>query len=138
MIDDERVNRNTSYSERSSSSKVGVSEKDYGPNSQQPDVSVEELDRLCTEFFEREVSVTQRASFIEQQTQQQSYDSVRFQQRRLRLTASNFGKVARIRPTTLVTNLVKGLLYSKPVNSRALRWAKLMKQMLKMSKKVLC
>ena len=45
----------------------------YGLSSQQPDVSPEELDRLCLEFYRREVSVTaEQAQAIEGATQQQS------------------------------------------------------------------
>ena len=59
------------------SSSNSTAQNDYGPTSQQPDVSKEELHRLCTEFFEREVHVTEdRASLIEQQTRQQSDDSI--------------------------------------------------------------
>ena len=101
------------------------SDPDYGLTSQQPDVSKEELDRLCMEFYEREVSVTvDKASLLEQQTHLQSDDSLWFQQQRLRLTASKFGKVARRKITTPVASLVKTLLYNKPANTKALRWGK--------------
>ena len=46
---------------------------DYGPDSQQPDVTPDELDRLCSEFFERDVRVTvDQARNIEGATKQQS------------------------------------------------------------------
>ena len=54
-----------------------------------------------------------QCSYIEQHTQRQSEDSLWHHQRRLRHTASNFGRVAKRRPTTPVGNLVKSLLYSK-------------------------
>ena len=42
----------------------------YGPNSQQPDVSSEELDHLCLEFYKREILVTsEEAKAIEKATQ---------------------------------------------------------------------
>ena len=43
-------------------------------------------------------------------------------QRKLRLTASNFGRVAKRRSTTPVANLVKSLLYSKAFSTEATRW----------------
>lgn len=80
---------------------------------------------MCVEFFRREVNVDQqKATIVEEQTRLQSDDSLWFQQRRLRLTASNFEKVARRRSTTPVANLVKSLLYNKPVNTKGLRWGK--------------
>ena len=95
----------------------------YGPESQQDDVSPTELLQLCQEFHQREVHVSpQQRSYIEQHTQRQSEDSLWHHQRRLRLTASNFGRVAKRRPTTPVGNLVKSLLYSKRFSTEATRW----------------
>ena len=95
----------------------------YGPSSQQPDVSPEELDRLCSEFYRREVLVTaEQAKAIERATRQQSDSPDWYRHRRVRVTASNFGRIARRRDTTPVANLIKSLLYSKPVNAPSLRW----------------
>ena len=95
----------------------------YGRNSQQDDASPSELLQLCQEFHQREVNITQQQrSYIEQHTKHQSEDSLWHQQRKLRLTASNFGRVAKRRPTTPVGNLVKSLLYSKPFSTEATRW----------------
>ena len=99
------------------------SQHHYGPNSQQPDPSKEELDHLCTEYYSREVvTCTEDAAYVEAHTRQQSEDRLWFHQRRLRLTASNFGKVAKRRDTTLVANLVKTLLYGKVFSTAATRW----------------
>ena len=98
-------------------------QRHYDLNSQQPDPSKEELDHLCTEYYSREVvTCTEDAAYVEAYTRQQSEDSLWFQQRRLRLTASNFGKVAKRRDTTLVANLVKTLLYGKMFSTAATRW----------------
>ena len=111
--------RTTKYS---TSSTVNT---DYGPSSQQPDVDSDELRRLCTEYYEREVAVaSDRRAVIEHETRLQSETSMWYHQRRIRLTASNFGKVAKRRPTTPVANLVKSLLYSKSIESSSLRWGK--------------
>ena len=66
----------------------------------------------------------EQALEIEKKTRLQSEEMMWYQQRRLRLTASNFGTVAKRRSTTPVANLVKSLLYSKPVNSKPIRWGK--------------
>ena len=68
------------------------------------------------------MTCTEDAAYVEAHTRQQSEDSLWFQQRRLRLAASNFGKVAKRRDTTLVANLVKTLLYGKVFSTEATRW----------------
>jgi len=45
---------------------------DYGPDSQQPDVTPEELDCLCSEFFELDDLTVDQARNIEEATKQQS------------------------------------------------------------------
>ena len=80
---------------------------------------------LSREFYEREVVVTAtHAEEIEQQTRLQSETGIWYQQRRLRLTASNFGRVVKRRSTTCVANLVKSLLYSKNLDTSSLRWGR--------------
>ena len=98
---------------------------DYGPDSQQPDATPEELDRLCSEFFARDVRVTvDQAKAIERATQQQSDIPEWYRQRRLRITASNFGRIARRRDTTPVAKTIKSLLYSRPFDAPSLRWGR--------------
>ena len=64
----------------------------------------------------------EQAQAIERATQQQSDSPDCYRHRRLRVTASNFGRIARRRDSTPVANLIKSLLYSKPVNAPSLRW----------------
>ena len=98
---------------------------DYGTDSHQPDVTPEELDHLCFEFFEHEVRVTvEQAWNIEEATKQQSATPEWYHQRCLRLTASNFGRIARRRDTTPVANVIKSLLYSRPFDAPSLRWGR--------------
>lgn len=102
-----------------------LQQHDYGLHSQQPDPSPECLKSLCEQFYAREVAVDDdKAGYIEANSRQQCDSSFWFQQRRLRITASNFGKVAKRRKTTPVANLVKSLLYSKEVNTAAIRWGR--------------
>ena len=95
----------------------------YGPNSQQDDLAPSELAHICHDFFHREVAIPlERILYVEQNTRLQADDSLWHQQRRLRLTASNFGRVAKRRSTTPVGNLVKSLLYWKSFSTEATRW----------------
>lgn len=97
----------------------------YGDTAQQPDISPEELRVLCEEYYHREVVVsTEEATQIEVATREQADSALWFQHRRKRLTASNFGKVAKRRPTTPVANMVKALLYSRSLETKALRWGR--------------
>ena len=95
----------------------------YGPNAQQDDLPSTELLQLCQEFYQREVVISaDRGLYIGQNTRQQADDSLWHQQRKLRLTSSNFGKVSKRRSTTPVANLVKSLLYGKLFSTEATRW----------------
>ena len=95
----------------------------YGVTAQQPDISQDELTVLCDEYYTREIVVTRdEACKIEEETREQSDSVLWYHHRSLRLTASNFGKVAKRRATTPVANLVKALLYSRRVETKALRW----------------
>jgi ribosomal protein S12 methylthiotransferase accessory factor YcaO len=67
----------------------------YGLDSQQPDPPSEELERLRKEFYQREVEISlEDANYVKANTRKQSEDSLWHQQRRLRVTASNFVKIA--------------------------------------------
>ena len=99
------------------------SQHDYGPNSQQPDVPPAELHLLCSEFYQREVVVTPvEAQQIETDTQGQAEAKLWYHHRRLRVTSSNFGKIAKRRATTPVAAQVKCLLYGKNLETKAIRW----------------
>ena len=95
----------------------------YGPESQQDDITPSELLQLWQDFYDRELKVpNDKRNYIEQNTRHQSEYSLWHQQRKLRVTASNFGRVAKRRSTTPVGNLVKSLLYSKTFSTEATRW----------------
>ena len=123
----------------------------YGPQCQQPDLPREELLTLCQEYFDREVAITEekaasitvntqlltlcqeyfncevaiteeKAASITVNTLCQADCNLWYYHRRIRLTTSNFGKVAKRQKTTPVANLVKSLLYSKTRNTKELRW----------------
>ena len=98
--------------------------KDYGPNATQPDLSRCELDQLCKEYKHRLNLTESERSSVEQQTREQADDQsgMWYEYRRSRLTASNFGVIAKRRSTTSSAPLVKQLLYSKHRCTPAIRW----------------
>ena len=65
-----------------------------------------------------------QATDIERDTRGQAEVGLWFYHRRIRITASNFGRVAKRRATTPVLNLVKSLLYTKHVETKEIRWGK--------------
>ena len=100
-----------------------AAQQHYGSLSQQPDVSPSELTTLCAEYYEREVVVnSDEAKQIEAATRSQSESNLWYHHRRIRITASNFGMVAKRRDTTPVANAVKTLLYTRPCDTKPMRW----------------
>ena len=129
-VEKERARKSSSsYKEKRKAARYSATsttaQHQYGPHCQQPDPPKEELMTLCQEYFEREVVVTQdKAADIEVNTRGQAECNLWYHHRRLRLTASNFGKVAKRREKTPVANLVKSLLYSRASNTKELRWGR--------------
>ena len=118
---DHRRKRTVAYKRqrRSTRNKNSTATTDhyYGPDSQQDDFTLLELLQLCQEFYDRELNISNnKCNYIEQNTRNQSEDSLWHQQRKSRLTASNFGRVVP------VGNLLKSLLYSKTFSTEATRW----------------
>ena len=110
---------------RHSISSTSTTQHDYGPLSQQPDLYGENLAALCQEYYDREVVVTKhQAEDIERNTRGQAEIGLWFYHRRLRITASNFGRIGKRRETTPVGSLVKSLLYSKHLETKEIRWGK--------------
>ena len=98
----------------------------YGENAQQPDLALDELRCLCKDF-KKGLEVTQaEADQVECETHGQADCSRWYDVRRRRITASNFGKISRRRPTTKVSGQVKILLYDsgKVIRSPALQWGR--------------
>ena len=112
-------------SARHSTSESTTSQHHYGVTAQQPDVPPTELKILCSEYLRREIAVNRaEAAKIEKDTRNQSDSGIWYHHRRIRLTASNFGMIAKRRPTTPIANAVKTLLYTKGANTKAMRWGR--------------
>ena len=87
---------------------------DYGPESVQveQDLPESELGARKEKYYIEQVSVTSnQRTTIETETRSQSQNTHWHDERRKRLTASNFGSVMKRRLTSKVTPLVKQLLY---------------------------
>ena len=103
----------------------GSTDADYGPHSQQPDIIASELSLLCEEYYQRNINIPHSEVVkIEQNTRKQAESQLWYQQRRLRLTASNFGRVVKRRTKTPIANLIKHLLYRKALDVASLRWGR--------------
>ena len=113
----------TEYKERRKRSKysnVQGPSAEYGPNATQPDVSREELVRLCCDY-KTALNVTSE----EKRRIEQASDELWYQQRKCRLTASSFGTVAKRRSKTPAKNFVMNLLYKdKLIDTPSLRWGR--------------
>ena len=96
----------------------------HGPDATQPDISLEELRRLCHDYKSSlSVSLSERER-IQRATLDQAGETLWFKQRKCRLTASNFGIVARRRQSTPVGKLVKHLLYDTVWEAKSLQWGR--------------
>ena len=103
---------------RSTESSTQAARTAYCSNGEQnstdiPDMSEEALESVKQLFYDANVKVSaERAIEIEAQTHGQSKCGIWLQERHLRLTASNFGKVFSLRQTTVTDKILKSLLYS--------------------------
>ena len=125
---DKKRKQSTQYKERRKRAKQQNSSNslsnDYGPHAAQPDIPHEELQRLCFEYKKSLYLSQSERERIENSTREQAADSLRYEQRKCRLTASNFGIVARRRQTTPVAKFVKSLLYDTIREARPLQWGR--------------
>lgn len=86
------------------------------------DISASDLEAKKQEFLNKHVCVSStQIAKIQSSTSKQSSSGLWHSERRIRLTASNFGKVYRRRPSIPVKNLVKSLLYSNFKGNRHTR-----------------
>lgn len=85
---------------------------DYGEACQKPDMDPESFEDEKTKFLETLKLTADERNKLQVETILQSQSSKWMETRRKLLTASNFFKVCRRKPTTSCINLVKTLLYS--------------------------
>ncbi|CAB3252762.1 unnamed protein product [Arctia plantaginis] len=88
-----------------------IQNKDYGEQSSKPDVSDDVLNLMKETFLSTLKKSEEERTRTERQTILQSESSEWLELRRSLLTASNFGKVIKMKPDTSCANIVKQLLY---------------------------
>lgn len=89
---------------------------EYGPNARdvESDVSPDELQKRMNTFLETDINISsEEISRIESKTKEQSQSKLWKQERKKRLTSSNFGYVVKRNPKIKVGPLVKNILHSE-------------------------
>lgn len=94
----------------------------YGPQSQKPDLPSHILEQLRKNHLEKLSENAQNWQQIEFDTRSQSKSELWLSLRREMLTASNFGIVCRLRPTTSCAMTVKTILYPSFSNTAAMKY----------------
>ena len=101
--------------ERNIESKSKKAKLSYGNKSLQaePDCSPEQIKEGKKLFIEKNVKVNkEQIKLIEQKTRSQSSNNLWRKERRIRLTASNAGRIVKKRPKTKFLKIIEDLLYS--------------------------
>lgn len=104
--------------------KMAVPDKDYGPEANIQPLSLEDkrYKELEEEFLKKLKKTPEEIDQLEKATIGQSGNPIWIQERSYRITASHFGQICKMRPTTPCTNTVKNLLYSKFTGNQATRY----------------
>ncbi|XP_048481126.1 uncharacterized protein LOC119691926 isoform X1 [Plutella xylostella] len=95
--------------------------KSYGENSERPDVSDSVLEDMKNNFLNTMRKTESERHDIEQRTILQSQSGEWLEFRRSMLTASNFGKIIKMRPDTSCANTVKQLLYKISIDAESIQ-----------------
>ncbi|CAG9773571.1 unnamed protein product [Ceutorhynchus assimilis] len=106
--------------------KKHLPDKDYGPNANYVplDLNSQEYIGKAEDFLKTLKKTTEEIIRIERNTLGQTSNPKWLQERSLRITASNFGQICKMRPTTSPVNAVKNLLYGNFFGNKATRYGK--------------
>ena len=87
--------------------------RSYGSNlDDTPDIQPTKLKELCANFLEKNFNRSQdELAKIEKNTIDQSKCEQWKNERRIRLTSSNFGKIVKRRPNNISSNIIKNMIY---------------------------
>ncbi|KMQ85017.1 hypothetical protein RF55_16728, partial [Lasius niger] len=96
----------------------------YGPQSQKPDLPLDAYKQLETNHLEKLAENAINRQKIEHETNGQSECELWHSLRREMLTASNFGIVCRMRPTTSCAATVKSILYPAHIDTAAIKYGR--------------
>jgi hypothetical protein len=103
--------RQKGYSKGYQHSRTHKPDESYGKNSQQVDMCREMYEEEEKEFLKLLKKPDEQIYEIERRTTVQNEDGEWLEQRR-KLTASNFGKICKLRKTTNTTGTIKSILYN--------------------------
>ncbi|XP_067207257.1 uncharacterized protein [Linepithema humile] len=100
----------------------------YGPQSQKPDLPPDVYEQLQENHFLKLDENAKNRQEIELQTRDQSKSDLWHSLRCQMLTASNFGTVCRMRPTTSCAATVKSILYPPHIDTSAMQYGRDMEE----------
>jgi len=100
----------------------------YGPKAQKPDLPLDVYEELQRNFFDKLVDNAENREEIERKTIGQSKSELWQLLRREMLTASNFGIVCRMRPTTSCAATVKTILYPPFIDNVVMKYGRDMEE----------
>ncbi|KAB0803827.1 hypothetical protein PPYR_00797 [Photinus pyralis] len=112
-------------SRRKKTKPIELEDEDYGPlaaeipNPEKSDMDPESYNSQKALFVQKLKKTNAEIKDIEFRTRGQSSNTVWKQERSIRLTASNFGKICKMRSTTSCVSSVKLLLYSSFTSSKS-------------------
>lgn len=96
-----------------SKKKHALPDNDYGPDAiPDPDLPADQFERKKKDFLNSLKKTPEEIKIVEFTTRGQSGNPLWQQERSIRLTASHFGDICKMRKTTSCANKVKNLLYS--------------------------
>jgi hypothetical protein len=103
----------------------------YGPKSQKPDLSPDVFEQFKEKQLEKLFEDGRNWKQIERDTIEQSTSELWQTLRKERLTASNFGLVCRMRPTTSCAMTVKNILFPALTDTAAMKYGREMEEIAK-------
>lgn len=100
---------------------LGAPDKHYGLAEPLVEFMSDEELSVKKEEFINQLKIIDRKE-IECSTREQSLNHLWYQERKIRLTASNFGEICKMRAYTSCKNKVHGLLYKIPIQTKEMTY----------------
>lgn len=97
-------------------------DKDYGPTASRPDVDIEELEIRMKEHMDMLYDWQRRRIEIQEETKDQGASELWHHYRVKLLTASHFGSICKMRPSTSCVSKVKTILYPQDLRVEAVQY----------------
>lgn len=102
----------------------GTADKNYGTECEVPDLPPDQVQKLRKFHFDKLNENLKNRVQIEIDTREQSNSDLWLSIRKILLTASNFGRICRMRPYTLCSNMVKSILYPTLSDNPAMKYGR--------------